>query len=131
MKASSSNIQELKPNEYIVFGSNRGGYHGAGAAKLAYNKFGAVYGVGEGITGQCYALPTMDKSINPLTIDEIKKHVDKFLLVASENPDKVFLLTEIACGLGGKSPEQIAPLFLNSPDNVHLPQRFINQLIKL
>ena len=37
-------ITELKPNEIFVFGSNLGGYHGGGAARIALDKFGAVWG---------------------------------------------------------------------------------------
>lgn len=47
-------------NTIFVFGSNPKGVHGAGAAKVAREQFGAVYGVGEGITGNSYALPTKD-----------------------------------------------------------------------
>ena len=35
-------ISELKENEIFVFGSNLAGHHGGGAARLAYNHFGAV-----------------------------------------------------------------------------------------
>ena len=45
-------------NTIFVFGSNPEGKHGAGAAKVAVNQFGAIYGQGEGIQGQAYALPT-------------------------------------------------------------------------
>lgn len=44
----------------FVFGSNPGGVHGAGAAKTARDMFGAQTGVGEGMTGNAYALPTKD-----------------------------------------------------------------------
>lgn len=47
-------------NTIFVFGSNPKGVHGAGAAKVAREQFGAVYGVGEGLTGNSYALPTKD-----------------------------------------------------------------------
>ena len=47
----------------FVFGSNLAGRHGKGAAKYARNNLGAVYGVGEGLTGDCYALPTKDYNI--------------------------------------------------------------------
>ena len=35
-------ITALKPNEIFVFGSNLAGAHGGGAARLAYDRFGAV-----------------------------------------------------------------------------------------
>jgi len=55
-------IGDIKPetNTIFVFGSNPEGRHGAGAAKIAVEKFGAIYGQGEGIQGHAYALPTKD-----------------------------------------------------------------------
>lgn len=47
-----------EPNTIFVFGSNPEGRHGAGAAKVAREKFGAIYGQGEGMQGHAYALPT-------------------------------------------------------------------------
>ena len=44
-------------NTIFVFGSNPEGRHGAGAAKVARNQFGAIYGQGEGLQGNAYALP--------------------------------------------------------------------------
>lgn len=45
-------ISELKENEIFVFGSNLAGAHGGGAARLAYERFGAVWGEGVGLHGQ-------------------------------------------------------------------------------
>ena len=42
-------ITTLAPNEVFVFGSNLQGMHGGGAARVAYNKFGAEWGVGVGL----------------------------------------------------------------------------------
>jgi hypothetical protein len=53
-------------NTIFVFGSNPEGRHGAGAAKTAKEKFGAVYGQGEGLQGNAYALPTKDLRSKPL-----------------------------------------------------------------
>lgn len=47
----------------FVFGSNPEGRHDAGAAKVAMQQFSAVYGVGEGLTGNAYALPTKDLQV--------------------------------------------------------------------
>lgn len=47
-------------NTIFVFGSNPEGRHGAGAAKVARTQFGAIYGQGEGLQGNAYALPTKD-----------------------------------------------------------------------
>lgn len=53
-------------NTIFVFGSNPEGRHGAGAAKTAKEKFGAIYGQGEGLQGNSYALPTKDLRSKPL-----------------------------------------------------------------
>ena len=44
-------ILELKGNEIFVFGSNLAGAHCGGAARLAYERFGAVWGEGVGLHG--------------------------------------------------------------------------------
>ena len=41
-------ITRLEPNEIFVFGSNLAGFHGGGAARIAYERFGAEWGVGVG-----------------------------------------------------------------------------------
>ena len=46
---TSDFITELKPNEICVFGSNIGGFHGGGAARVAHKRFGAEWGVGEAL----------------------------------------------------------------------------------
>lgn len=119
------NITALAPNEVFVFGSNLAGIHGAGAARVAHKLFGAKYLVGEGPTGQCYAIPTKDISIETLPLDEIATHVLNFLTYALEHPDKTFLVTKVGCGLAGYTPAEIGPLFKGAPDNVILPKEFV------
>ena len=50
------NIKSLSSDEVFVFGSNLAGHHGGGAARVALNKFGAIYGQGVGLQGQSYAI---------------------------------------------------------------------------
>ena len=45
-------ITALKDNEIFVFGSNIRGMHAGGAARVAWQKFDAEWGVGEGLTGK-------------------------------------------------------------------------------
>jgi hypothetical protein len=125
-------ITELYKNEVFVFGSNLSGRHAGGAAWFALNH-GAVEGISDGLSGQSYAIPTVDKEVRePLDIETISHYVDKFTKVAKERSDLTFLVTEIGCGLAGFTPEDIAPLFLDCYDleNVHLPFRFWKVLIK-
>jgi hypothetical protein len=119
-----NSLYELNENEIFVFGSNEAGIHGAGAAKLAYLKFGATYGVGYGLMGQSFAIPTKNKKIKTLPLDTIEKYIIMFLEEAKTMPDLTFLVTKIGCGLAGYKENQIKPFFKNIPDNVILPKGF-------
>lgn len=121
-------ITVLKPNEIFVFGSNIHGYHGGGAAAIACRKFGTEWGVGEGITGQCYALPTMEGGV-----DYIAGKVQHFLACAKEHPELKFYVTKIACGIAGFSIEEIGPLFADAigMENVILPREFVEEIEKI
>ena len=120
-RITDSLVVSLKPNEVFVFGSNLGGFHGGGAARAAYNKFGAIWGQGVGMQGQSYAIPTMQGGV-----ETIAPYVDEFIEYARSHPEKRFLVTEIGCGIAGFAPEEIAPLFAKAVDveNITLPQRF-------
>lgn len=111
-------------DEIFVFGSNLAGRHGKGAALEATRKWGAVYGVGVGMTGNAYAIPTKDAKLGTLTLHEIEGHVYWFLVYAREHPELTFKLTAIGCGLAGYKPWQIAPMFKDAPENVIMPEEF-------
>lgn len=122
-RISSSRITRLAPNEVFVFGSNLQGAHGGGAARMAYEHFGAVWGQGVGLYGQTYAIPTMQGGV-----ETIKPYVDDFLQFVSVHGELDFLVTEIGCGIAGFTPHEIAPLFFkaieNDIKNVYLPESF-------
>ena len=119
-------ISELKENEIFVFGSNLEGSHDGGAAKLAYNRFGAVWGLGTGIQGRSYAIPTMQGGV-----ETIRPFVDAFIQFAKQNTTLTFLVTRIGCGIAGFRDEEIAPLFEDALDleNVILPKEFVENLV--
>ena len=114
-------VQNLEGDEIFVFGSNRAGLHGGGAAAMAHMFFGAVWGQGVGLQGQSYAIPTMEGGV-----DYVGRYVDEFIVFAKEHPEFRFLVTEIGCGIAGFTPQEIAPLFRDavSLNNVSLPRRF-------
>jgi len=113
----------------FVFGSNLAGRHGAGAAAFAKYWYGAQYGVGEGRTGQSYAIPTKDESLNTLRLDRILGYVCEFIEYAKKHPHEKFFVTRIGCGLAGYTNEQIAPLFRGAPDNCMFEQSWKDYLI--
>lgn len=99
-------ISILAENEIFVFGSNLAGAHAGGAARLAYDRFGAVWGKGVGLHGKTYAIPTMQGGI-----ETIKPYVTGFIRFATEHTELTFLVTRIGCGIAGFKDEEIAPLF--------------------
>ena len=112
----------------FVFGSNLSGIHGAGAAKFAYQKKGAVLGVGKGMTGKSYALPTKGLNISFMPLIEIQDHVGDFLQYAYDNPELEFQVTQVGCGLSGFSRDDIAPMFEYAPENCYFDRMWKNYL---
>lgn len=124
MEYTPEKITRLEPGQIFVFGSNLDGRHGKGAALTAMRKFGAKYGVAEGLTGQCYALPTVGKRLSRMPLRDVEAHCLKFVKFARTRPDLTFLVTPVGCGLAGFSPRQIAHFFIDAPDNCILPKCF-------
>lgn len=90
----------------FVFGSNTAGRHGKGAALHAHEQWGAKYGVGEGLTGNAYALPTKTqihgRRLVPLLPEDIDHNVKEFIKFARRHPEFLFLFTPVGCGLAGQ-----------------------------
>ena len=126
-RISPNFINELKDKEIFVFGSNLEGMHGGGAANIAHNKFGAIWGQGVGLQGQSYGIPTMHGGV-----DVIKPYVDEFINFAKSHPELKFLVTRIGCGIAGFSDEEMAPLFKDAIEieNIYLPKNFYDILVK-
>lgn len=102
----------------FVFGSNLQGRHGKGAALTAKLHHGAVQGIGEGLMGQSYALPTQHTPYRLMHWKEIEQHVRKFKLFAfSMHYAFEFQVTQVGCGLAGHKPDSIAPMFRDAPMN--------------
>jgi hypothetical protein len=98
-------------DQIFVFGSNKAGVHGAGAARAAYEHYGARWGCGWGFTGSTFAIPTKDYQIISMKIDEIRKYASLFVGVTHSEPFEEFFVTRIGCGLAGYTDAEIAPLF--------------------
>lgn len=128
-------ITTLKPNEVFVFGSNTQGRHGAGAAKIALNKFGAIYGKAYGPQGQSYAIVTTDlyNKETVITDNFIFLQLCSLFHYANQHPILIFYVTKIGCGLAGFTIERMRKIFqsvINDyfhgliPLNVILPKEF-------
>jgi hypothetical protein len=150
-------ITNLAKNEIFVFGSNRNGFHGAGAAGYAsfgvtgnqWRKFDygskpdgwqgkwAVKGIGEGLQqgtdGWSYALPTVLRPGQPLGQIQIERSIQRFYAVASRYPKWRFLVAYAASGrnLNGYSSQAMADMFSSaSPSSNVIFQDEFSALLK-
>lgn len=124
-RITPENITELGENEIFVFGSNLAGRHGKGAAKQAL-KWGAKLGLGFGLSGKTYAIPTKTRDLEPVQLYQLIISAGNFTRFAKSNPHLTFLVTQIGCGLAGFKPECAALAFKGCIElsNVHLPASF-------
>jgi len=122
-RITPNRISQLAANEIFVFGSNLDGHHYGGAARIAEEKFGAIFGQGVGLQGQSYAIPTMQGGV-----ETIRPYVDEFIEFAKQHPELIFYVTRIGCGIAGFKDSEIAPLFRGAIgiENIALPQSFMD-----
>lgn len=125
-------------NTIFVFGSNPEGRHGAGAAKVAVEKFGAIKGQGEGLQGNSYALPTKDlrvtenKGLKSISKDHIIENIKKLYNVARQNPDKQFKVAyrnTIKASLNGYTGLEMIDMFLKAgvlPSNIVFSKEWVD-----
>ncbi len=114
-RTTPDNITELPPGHIFVFGSNASGQHGGGAAAVAARDFGAEWGVGEGLTGQTYALPTMEGA------EAFEGAAARFVAFAAGRPDLTFWLTKVGCGIAGHQEDHVKVWFAKTSPNVIKP----------
>jgi hypothetical protein len=105
-----------------VFGSNLLGRHAGGAARVAAAQFGAAEGVAYGATGNAYAIPTVGRRGERLSLEQVSQEVAAFLAYARLHTGLQFYVTRIGCGIAGFTDADIAPLFRGSPGNCNLPE---------
>ena len=124
-------------NTIFVFGSNPEGRHGAGAARVAREQFGAEYGVGEGLTGSAYALPTKDlrvkenKGLRSIPEASIIASIKKLYEVAMQNQDKEFKVAyrnTTTASLNGYTGLEMIDMFLSAgpiPSNILFSEEWV------
>lgn len=113
-------ITTLLPNEVFVFGSNMNGNHWGGAAKIAHEKFGAVWGKGRGLCGQSYALPTLDEDMKPLRPSELKTEFMSLIRCAEMNPNLIFYLTKVGCGIAGFKVKEVRDIWRKAVNSYYM-----------
>lgn len=125
-------INELKEDEVFVFGSNDLGEHKGGAARVAHEKFGAIYGQACGLQGQSYGIRTVRFGDFEVTLDTILAEIIELVSFAEQNTDKIFYVTKIGTGIGPYSVNDIASLFDNMilPPNLILPIEFVYKTMR-
>lgn len=118
-----SHFNDAHKTQVFVFGSNRQGRHGKGAALEAKRNWGAIQGQAQGRQGNAYAIVTKElrPSFPPVTLQEIAYQLGAFHVYAAKHPELTFILTRIGCGLAGFSEADIKPLCKLLPSNVKRP----------
>lgn len=138
-KFTPERIDELKPDEIFVFGSNMNGAHMGGAARIAYENFEATWGESEGLTGRSYAIPTLDENMEKVSESALEASVDKFIDFVLINQQLTFYMTKIGCGIAGWDIEDVKKIFWKVieeerteeadeqflPANLIIPQEFM------
>lgn len=124
----------LPPNSIFVFGSNTQGRHGAGSAKTAMEKFGAINLQAHGFQGASYGIITTNlETRKPYPLVWIANQIDGLILEAKYclkmGAKTVFYVTKFGTERAGYSVEEIALLWRNRvvPDNIILPVEFDNR----
>ena len=113
--------------DIFVFGSNKAGRHGRGAAKFAMEQYNAEYGVGEGLTGYSYAIPTKGHNLEAMPFSEIDAAICRFIQHAKNAPQDSYELTPIGTGLAGHSKRDVWAVLKREglPRNVFLSSTWV------
>lgn len=118
------------PSNIYVFGSNNQGIHGAGAALIAKQTFGAVQGNSQGFQGRSYAIITKDLrlGIRSISLEAIQKQLHTFFDFAQWNMELNFYVAKIGCGLAGykvsEMKQVVQQIKWDLIDNVYFPKEF-------
>src|SRR4051812_43936713 len=115
-------ITELEDNQVFVFGSNLKGEHHGGAARQAFDEFGATWEVGEGLSGQTYAFPSLDENMQKFGDGELHCILHAFYRCVRAHPELTFLLTPVGTGIAGYPESIMKKLFKDAPRNVRKPE---------
>lgn len=144
MKTYKGLVKNMEPHQIFVFGSNPEGIHGAGAAKVAVDHYGAILGKGRGLMGRSYGLVTKNLSRGffekesgitynsagerSVSKTQILLNIIELYLYARANPELEFMIAYTpAPNLNGYTPVEMVELFLSVPvpNNIVLNEELI------
>lgn len=122
-------IDKLPKNSIFVYGSNQFNIAGAGSAKTAVDKFGAIYkDCPMGLCGQSYGIITKSFNDIPVSLEFITYQIQALYYFSLLRPELTFYVTKIGCGLAGFETEEISNIFKTcipfTPTNIILPIEF-------
>jgi hypothetical protein len=131
MKTYKGRLTILPKNGVFVFGSNRQGIHGAGAALDAKTHFGARPGWAYKLQGRAWAICTKDltsKTHPSVGQGEIVEQIQELYEYAWEHPELEFYIaySGIGINLNYYTPQQMADMFSASPrpENIVFEETF-------
>jgi len=138
-------ISRLADDEILVFGSNPQGWHGKGLAKIAMDKYGAVYGQGRGLQGRCYGLVTKNlkagytepstgicyarQGLRSISQEQIVENIRELYREAEKQRNNTFFIgyTKAGRNLNGYTSGEMASLFRQAgqaPKNIVFEKDF-------
>lgn len=120
-------ITELPEKSIFVYGSNQYAQHGAGSAKIAKEKFGAINNdIPIGLCRSSYGIVTKSFSNLDVSLEFIKSQIEVLYYFALLRQDLTFYVTKIGSGLAGFTIEEIKTCFNLpfKPKNLILPKEF-------
>lgn len=130
VKTYSGIITELPDNGIFVYGANTEGRHGAGAAKVAKEKFGARYGK-VGYYGRSYGIVTKDLRVDKhpsIDRDTIVRQIGGLYHTARRHPELAFYIAYSGTGknLNYYTNEEMASMFAvyEIPENIVFEEEF-------
>lgn len=119
------NIQELKRNQILVFGTDMKGSHVGGIGQIAVDKFGASVGNSEGMQGQSYAIPVLDRNNKKISKNKLYNYLERFYFYAMNHRCKEFVLTDIGTWAGFDTNYiSYMTYLIHFPSNVIMPAEF-------
>lgn len=111
-------VDDLFDGSVFVFGSNAQGKHVGGAALFAHTRADYPWGVSRGLcinkerTCAAYGIETLiDLAGERTEFDDLVNSFIGLIDCAKKHPQLKFILTEVGCGIAGRSSKQVAYAF--------------------